>query len=355
MKLAISAGGTGGHIFPGIAVAETLKAMGTKHDVVFIGTREGLEGKIIPAAGFRLLYVEAHQFLGRSPLYKVLTLMRLIKGIVMSMQILREEKPDAILGMGGFTCVPVIIAGRFLGIPAFLHEQNVQPGLANKFLSKITKGTFISFKETTKYLTTKKVLHTGNPLQKKLAQYEGTKKEGEFGIFVFGGSRGARSINDAVLTLLPHLESYKNTVVYHQTGQEDFDRVSAAYKKTPIMHEVFPFTNEMAKYYNHSDVVISRAGATTIFELAYFKKAAILIPYPYSAGNHQWENASEVERMGGAYVIANEEATGERLFGAIKHLMKEPVILKELGENIGKIYLSDAAEHIIGGVERGLA
>lgn len=280
MKLAISAGGTGGHIFPGIAVAETLKAIGTKHDVVFIGTREGLEGKIIPAAGFRLLYVEAHQFLGRSPLYKVLTLMRLIKGIAMSMQILRKEKPDAILGMGGFTCVPVIIAGRLLGIPAFLHEQNVQPGLANKFLSKITKGTFISFKETKKYLTTKKILHTGNPLQKKLSQYEGTKKEGEFGIFVFGGSRGARSINDAVLTLLPHLESYKNTVIYHQTGQEDFDRVSAVYKKTPIMHEVFPFTNEMAKYYNHSDVVISRAGATTIFELAYFKKAAILIPIP---------------------------------------------------------------------------
>ncbi|MBA4389670.1 MAG: undecaprenyldiphospho-muramoylpentapeptide beta-N-acetylglucosaminyltransferase [Syntrophus sp. (in: bacteria)] len=355
MKLAISAGGTGGHIFPGIAVAEALKAMDTKNDAVFIGTRQGLEGRIIPAAGFRLLYVEAYQFLGRSPFYKVLTLIRLLKGILMSIRILREEKPDAILGMGGFTSVPIIIAGRLLGIPCFLHEQNVQPGLANRFLSKITKGTFISFEGTKKYLTTKKILHTGNPLQEKLAKYEGTKKEGEFGIFVFGGSRGARSINDAVLTLLPHLESYKNTVVYHQTGPEDFDRVNMAYKETSITHEVFPFTNEMAKYYSLSDVVISRAGATTIFELAYFKKAAILIPYPYSAGNHQWKNASEVESNGGAYVIANEEATGERLFGAIKHLMKEPEILKELGENIGKIYLDDAAEQIIGGIAHGLS
>ena len=355
MKLAISAGGTGGHIFPGIAVAEAFTARDVKNEVVFIGTTEGLEGKIIPRAGFRLLYVEAHQFLGRSPVYKVLTLMRLVKGVFMSAFILRSERPDAILGMGGFTSVPVTIAGILLGIPAFLHEQNVQPGLANKVLSKCTKRTFISFEETTKYLTTKKIICTGNPLRKGLTKDDTKKPEGTFGIFIFGGSRGARSINDAVIDLLPYLEGYKNTIVYHQTGQEDFERVSAAYKNTSLSHEVFPFTNEMEKYYSMSDVVISRAGATTIFELAYFNKAAILIPYPYSAGGHQWKNASEVENIGGAYVIANEEATGERLFHAIKHLMSEPEVLKEMGENIGKIYVADAAERIIGGIGHGLS
>jgi UDP-N-acetylglucosamine--N-acetylmuramyl-(pentapeptide) pyrophosphoryl-undecaprenol N-acetylglucosamine transferase len=355
MKLAISAGGTGGHIFPGIAVAEAFTAQDAKNEVIFIGTTEGLEGRIIPQTGFRLLYVEAHQFLGRSPVYKVLTLIRMLKGIFMSAAILRTEKPDAILGMGGFTSVPVIIAAILLGIPAFLHEQNVQPGLANKFLSKCTKRTFISFEETKKYLTTKKIVHTGNPLRKGLAKDGSQKPEGAFGVFVFGGSRGARSINDAVIDLLPYLEDYKNTVMYHQTGQEDFERVNSAYENTSLSHEVFPFTNEMEKYYNMSDVVISRAGATTIFELAYFNKAAILVPYPYSAGGHQWKNGSEVEAIGGAYLIANEEATGESLFHAIRHLMNEPQLLKEMGENIGKIYVANAAERIIGGIGHGLS
>jgi UDP-N-acetylglucosamine--N-acetylmuramyl-(pentapeptide) pyrophosphoryl-undecaprenol N-acetylglucosamine transferase len=273
----------------------------------------------------------------------------------MSIRILRAEKPSAILGMGGFTSVPIIISGVLLGIPGFLHEQNVQPGLANKFLSKCTKGTFISFERTKKYLSTKKTVHTGNPLRKGLAK-DGTKKqEGTFGIFIFGGSRGARSINDAVIALLPYLENYRNTIIFHQTGQDDFERVNAVYKNTSLSHEVFSFTNEMERYYSMSDVVISRAGATTIFELAYFNKPAILIPYPYSAGGHQWKNASEVENIGGAHVIANEEATGERLFHAIKHLMNEPQVLKEMGENIGKIYVSDAAERIIGGIRHGLS
>ncbi len=355
MKLAVCAGGTGGHIFPGIAVAEVFTAQDPQNEVVFIGTTKGLEGKLVTQAGFRLLYVEAHPFQGRSRVRKALTLLYLLKGIFMSIRVLKTERPDAILGMGGFTSVPVIIAGALLRIPTFLHEQNVHPGLANKFLSKCTKGTFVSFEETKKYFTTKRTVHTGNPTRRKLVKCDTEKKKGSFGIFVFGGSQGARSINDAIITLLPYLESYKNTVMYHQTGQEDFDRMNSIYKNISLSHEVFPFTNEMGKYYGLSDVVISRAGASTIFELAYFNKAAILIPYPYSAGGHQWENASEVEKIGGAYVIANEEATGERLFDTIRHLMNEPELLREMGENIGKIYVADAAERIIGGIAHGLS
>ncbi|MBP6941467.1 MAG: undecaprenyldiphospho-muramoylpentapeptide beta-N-acetylglucosaminyltransferase [Syntrophorhabdaceae bacterium] len=355
MKLAISAGGTGGHIFPGIAVAEALLAQNSANDVVFIGTAYGLEGKIIPQAGFRLFYIEAHQFLGTSPVHKIRTMLRLIKGVSMAMGILRSEKPDAILGMGGFTSVPVVIAGILLGVPCFIHEQNVQPGLANRLLSRITRSTFISFEETERYLAAKKVRHTGNPLRKNLKAGDVNKPDDRFSIFVFGGSRGAKSINDSILTLLPFLESYKNTIMYHQTGAEDYDRISGGYKNTSVQHEVFPFTDDMAKYYSLSDVVISRAGATTIFELAYFRRAAILIPYPYSAGGHQWKNASQVEQAGGGYVIANDEATGERLFDVLKHLMKEPQLLKEMGKNIGRIYVEDAAERIIGGIADGIS
>lgn len=356
MKLLICAGGTGGHIFPGIAVAETLRSADEKHEILFVGTRQGLEGRLIPRAGFRLVYVEARQFLGRSLIYKALTLFLLARGVATAAGILRREKPDAILGMGGFTTVPVILAGMLMRIPSFLHEQNVQPGMANGFLARITKKTFISFEETRSYLITKKILHTGNPIRKILSKGDTAhKQKGPFGIFVFGGSRGAKSINDAVIELLPYLTGLTDVSVYHQTGQEDFDRVRKAYEGISIPHEVFPFTDEMDKYYALSDVVISRAGATTIFELAAFKKAAILIPYPYSAGGHQWKNAAEIERLGGAYLIANEEATGVRLFKAIKHLRDEPELLGEMGRKINSIFVPDAAERIIGGIVHGLS
>jgi UDP-N-acetylglucosamine--N-acetylmuramyl-(pentapeptide) pyrophosphoryl-undecaprenol N-acetylglucosamine transferase len=347
MKLFISAGGTGGHIFPGIAVAETFAAKGSKDNVVFIGTTYGLESKIIPRYGFRLLFADARQFLGRSIVYKAAALIRLLRGIYTCMGLIKKERPDAILGMGGFTSVPVVLAGFFLGVPSFLHEQNAEPGLANKMLSKFAKCTFISFEETEKYLKGGKVYHTGNPVRKTLKASHEPKTDDTFAVFVFGGSRGARSINEAVLTLLPYMESYKNLIIYHQTGTEDYERIFEAYEKTDIRHEVFPFTDNMGKYYALSDVVISRAGASTIFELAYFKKASILIPYPFSAGQHQWKNAYHVENIGGGYVIGNDEASGERLHEVIKHLMNERVLLKRMGENLGKLYVDDAEERII--------
>lgn len=355
MRLVISAGGTGGHIFPGIAVGEALMAKSAQNSAVFIGTPYGLEGKFIPDAGFKLHLIEAHQFLGRSPIHKAVTLLRIAKGIVMSLTILKREKPDGILGMGGFTSVPVILAGRILGIPCFIHEQNVWPGLANKLLAKITRKVFVSFKETSKYLPAGRAVHSGNPLRQKLKKLEGLKEAGSFGIFVFGGSRGAKSINDAVVSLLPFLEEHKNIIVYHQTGSDDFERIREAYSSSGVAHEVFPFTNEMERYYALSDVVISRAGATTIFELAFFRKAAILIPYPYSAGNHQWQNAAHVEASGGCYLISNDEATGDRLFGVITELMEDRALIKEMGDNLGSIFVEDAASRIIGGIEHGLS
>lgn len=347
MKLLISAGGTGGHIFPGIAVAESFTGMHESNDVVFVGTRQGLEGGIIPRYGFKLLFIEAHQFQGKNILSKMSTLVRLIQGIRAAKVVINLEKPDAILGMGGFTCVPTILAGVMLGLPTYLHEQNVEPGLANKLLSRFVQSTFISFEATKKYLKSKSVSHTGNPLRKTLKNTrEGAEKK-SFGIFIFGGSRGARSINESILTLLPFMESYKNTVMYHQTGTDDYEHIKKAYESSGVGHEVFPFTDQMEKYYNLSDVVISRSGATTIFELAYFKRAAILVPYPFSAGQHQKTNAMHVASLGGAYVVENDQLSGEKLHGLLFGLMKDPGRLKEMGKNIGKLYIEDAAERII--------
>lgn len=344
----VSAGGTGGHIFPGIAVAEAFMDRDEKNEVLFVGTTQGMEGAIVPRYGFRLLFLEARQFLGTTVLHKAGALAGLARGIRTAMGILKREKPDAILGTGGFTCVPTILAGVLMGIPSFLHEQNVKPGLANRFLSRFVDRTFISFDETRSYLATKKVSRSGNPLRKVIRQWPEEKPAGTFGVFVFGGSRGAHSINRAMLSLLPYLQSYRNMVIYHQTGKDDFAEVKTAYEASGITHEVFPFTDRMERYYTLSDVAVARAGASTIFELSFFRRAAILIPYPFAAGGHQSLNAAVVEKMGGGYVVQDKEATGERLHSILRGLIEEPGRAKAMGEKMGGIYVADAAERIAG-------
>ena len=353
MKLLIAAGGTGGHIFPGLAVAEAFMAADGVNEVLFVGTPHGMEGSIIPAYGFRLLKIDSRPFLGQSMLRKVATMGSIMRGVAQCARILREEKPDMVIGMGGFTCVPVMIAALLLRVPRFLHEQNVVPGLANRLLCRIADKTFISFTKTSEYLKGG-ILHTGNPIRKKLriasAIVPVPKTDGPFTIFVFGGSRGARSINEAVLLLLPYLESYKNTAIYHQTGSADYEQMKEAYTTVKVPHEVFPFSDDMERYYGLSDVVISRAGASTIFELSYFKKTAVLVPYPFAAGAHQWKNAAHVEEIGGAYVISNDELTGDRLNSVLKELYERPELRAKMARNMGTIYVDNAEELIVKGM-----
>jgi UDP-N-acetylglucosamine--N-acetylmuramyl-(pentapeptide) pyrophosphoryl-undecaprenol N-acetylglucosamine transferase len=350
MKLLIAAGGTGGHIFPGVSVAEALVAR-TGNEVFFTGTSYGLEETLVAAAGFRLRKIEARPFTGRSPAAKVGTLLALARGFVQARRLIRSEGPDAILGMGGFTCVPVLLAGLYLRVPCFIHEQNVYPGMANRFLAGRVRATFVSFADTSRYLKARELVHTGNPIRKNMRGKRAEKTDTNFNVFVFGGSRGAKSINDGVLALLPYLEGYRKTAIYHQTGKDDFERVESGYDGASTPHEVFPFTNEMEKYYNLADVVISRAGASTIFELSYFGKPAILVPYPFSAGGHQWKNASHVESVGGGYVIGNSEFSGEVLYRVLTELREKPEELARMRENIGSIYVPDAEEKVIGEIE----
>jgi UDP-N-acetylglucosamine--N-acetylmuramyl-(pentapeptide) pyrophosphoryl-undecaprenol N-acetylglucosamine transferase len=350
MKLLIAAGGTGGHIFPGVSVAEAFMTH-KGSEVLFAGTRYGLEERLVPSSGFRLAYIEARPFAGRRPVAKAGTVLALMKGVAQARHLIRSEKPHAILGMGGFTCVPVLLAGLTLRVPCFVHEQNVYPGMANRFLTRWARATFVSFAETTQYLRTKNVVHTGNPIRKSIRGKREDRKDTNFNIFIFGGSRGAKSINDGVLELLPYLEAYRRTAIYHQTGPDDFERVRAGYEASTTSHEVFSFTGEMEKYYNLADVVVSRAGASTIFELSYFRKPAVLVPYPFSAGGHQWKNASHVESVGGGYVIGNDEFSGEVLYRVLTELRENPDQLEQMRGNIATIYVPDAEERVIGEIE----
>ncbi len=346
MKLLVCAGGTGGHIFPGIAAAEAFLARKEGGEVLFVGTDQGLERRIIPAYGFRLVTVAARPFLGRGAVRKMLTAAGLARTVPQAMSIIRREKPDAILGMGAFTTVPVVLAGRLMGVPCFLHEQNVYPGLANKMLSSLVEAVFTSFDVTKDFLRARKVIHTGNPVRKNLRVGRKETAAGSFDIFVFGGSRGARSINDAVLLLIPYLETYKNTRVFHQTGEEAYEKVKEGYDKTSLFHEVFPFTDDMGKYYGLASIVIARAGASTVFELSYFRKPAILVPYPYAAGGHQAKNAEYVRDRGGCFVIENGKLSGEALNALLAPLRDDPERLAEMGRRMGEIYIEGAEDRI---------
>jgi UDP-N-acetylglucosamine--N-acetylmuramyl-(pentapeptide) pyrophosphoryl-undecaprenol N-acetylglucosamine transferase len=350
MKLLIAAGGTGGHIFPGIAVAEAFQSLDDDNEVLFVGTEYGMEKRIMPARGFRLLMIAGRPFLGTSITKKAGTILRVLKGVDTAMTIIRNEKPDAVIGMGGFTCVPVILAALLLKRPAFLHEQNVYPGLANRRFSRYVRAVFTSFDATKAYLKGN-LIHTGNPVRKTLRVFTPpTKENGDFGVFVFGGSRGAHSINEAVTALLPQLSELTDMVLYHQTGADDYESVKKAYGATSLTNEVFPFTDRMEKYYGLSDVVIARAGAATIFELAYFKRPAILVPYPFSAGEHQLKNALYVADKGGGFVIENDKLKGGALFETLRGLYEQRNRLVPMGENIGSIYMKDAEEAIARGI-----
>jgi UDP-N-acetylglucosamine--N-acetylmuramyl-(pentapeptide) pyrophosphoryl-undecaprenol N-acetylglucosamine transferase len=344
MKVLIAAGGTGGHIYPALAIAEKLKEENV--DVVFVGTKEGMESKIVPNAGFRLLFISTGQFAGKSFTVKARTLSRVVKGILDSIAIIKEEKPQAVLGMGSFVSFPAVVSAILRGVPSFLHEQNFDLGLTNRVLFRFVKKIFLSFEETAQVYGIKNYYYTGNPVRRSIKKAPEIEKKEGFSIFVLGGSRGAKSINKALVELLPIIAPLKNVEIYHQTGEEEYESIRTAYRKFGIGGEVFPFTRDIEKYYGFSDLVISRAGSSTLFELASMKKPAILIPYPYSAGKHQWRNARYVERLGGAYTIDNGDLSGRSLYEKIESLMSDRERLRIMGENMGKIYVDDAQDRI---------
>ncbi len=238
-----------------------------------------------------------------------------LRGTLQARQLIKAEKPDAILGMGGFTSVPVVLAGLFSRVPCFLHEQNVSPGLANRLLARRVKAVFVSFAETARYLKARQVVHTGNPIRKTMRGKREAKPAADFSVFVFGGSRGARSVNNAALELLPYLEAYGHTAIYHQTGGEDFDRIRAGYKASGAASRGLSL---------HGSIW----STTTTLPMSSFPGRALprssssptsgsrpsSSPIPLQRARHQWKNASYVESMGGGRVIANSEVSGERLY-----------------------------------------
>lgn len=360
MRLLVAGGGTGGHLFPGIAVAEEFLSLDPANEVLFVGTERGVEAKLLPKLGYRLELIAAAGVRGKSLVGQLRGLAGLLYGYSQSRKILKEFRPDLVLGVGGYASAPVVLAARGQLIPRFVHEQNAIPGMTNRLLSRIAVQAFISLEESRKFFPKETTLLTGNPLRKQILDEvaatnppltKGGGEPGELGRFhllVFGGSLGAHSINLTLAAAAPLLGKLaRELTITHQTGEKDFEEVTAAYRAAGIKAKVVPFIDNMAAEYRAADLIICRAGATTIAEVTACGKACIFIPFPHAVDDHQRKNAEALLKCSAGFMIIEREFSAESLVREIAALISSPAMLIETGENARSIARLDAAKVIV--------
>ncbi len=349
MRCVIAGGGTGGHLFPGIAVAEAFMEKEAGNEVLFIGTERGIETRVLADRRFPLKTIHAMPIQGKSIMGKAKAFWALPKSIGEAMAVLKAFQPQMVLGVGGYASGPGVLAATLLGLKRAIHEQNVIPGMTNRILKRFSQRIFVSFEETKRYFPQEKTVLTGNPIRKEIIRSAFFRERGDrFTLLIFGGSAGARRINTAMIEALTLLEEMKSSLRFiHQTGQEDMASVSKAYEEKGFEAEVMPFIKEMAHCYQRADLVICRAGASTVAELAACGKASILIPYPYAAHQHQLINAQKLVDRGAANMILDEMLNGSSLSETIRHLYHHPEEREKMEEAIRKIGRPRAAEEIV--------
>lgn len=332
LKIIIAGGGTGGHIFPGVAIAEEfLKKEAAA--ILFVGTGKKLEKDILGGLGFNYCAIRVAGFKGKGPLRVLSALGKLPVSMWESYLIIRDFRPHLVIGVGGYASGPVVLIAHLLGIKTAVAEQNALPGLANRILGKFADRVFLTYRETKKWFPIESTLVTGNPVRADFVPGGRVEKErgSSFTILVFGGSQGARSINRVVLAALPHLCAEKlNMRFIHQTGQDDLTYVAGVYRTYEIEAEVFPFIRDMAAAYRVADLVICRAGATSLAEITVLGKAAILIPFPFAVDDHQTKNAIEMVRAGAAVMIEEKGLTGEEMAETISLFYHHRDLLRDM-------------------------
>ncbi len=313
VKVMIAGGGTGGHIFPGIAIADAVKKIEPDADIIFVGTKGKIESRVVPKAGYKFVPIWISGLRRSLDLRNLLFPLKLIVSLIQSFLLVKKYKPDVVVGTGGYVSGPVVFVASLLGVPTLIQEQNSYPGITTRFLSTFVDEVHISFEASRKYLKRKdNVFLTGNPVRNSLKIYpkgEALKffglDEGKRTLFVFGGSTGARSINEAMLEIIDELVKTGIQVIW-QTGMLDFERVKSKCEGMSGV-KIFPFLDEIDYAYSACDLVVCRAGATTISEITYFGVPSILVPYPFAAANHQYENAKVLFERGAGEVLLDSE------------------------------------------------
>lgn len=349
LNIVFAVGGTGGHLFPAIAIAQEFMARNFANRIVFLGTGKPIEVSILSEYGFVSKKISAEGIKGRGLFRQAGAVMVLVRGFFQSIGILKSENPDLVVGMGSYSSAPVVLAAWLNRIPVVLCEQNVLPGIANRYLSRIADRICVSFKDTMGNLPKSKIRFTGNPVRIEILQAAPKKKDMEepFTVLVLGGSQGAHGINMAVIEALKNLREIGKFFFIHQTGDSDENMVKTAYEKKRIPGDIRAFFKNMDRIYAQADLVVCRAGATTVAEISALGKPAIFIPFPHAADDHQVLNARNLCAAGASEMIHEKDLTGDLLAEKILNLAKNRRELEKMAEISASLGHLDAAKNIV--------
>ena len=348
IRVVIAGGGTGGHLYPGIAVARELRRRRPDALVTFAGTAKGIEKRVVPREGFPLDLLRSAGLKGMSPGALVRGLALLPLSGLDAWRIISSRRPDIVIGVGGYSSGPVVLGAAVRGIPTLLLEQNAVPGLTNRLLARIVSAAAVTFESTREYFGRRSIV-TGNPVRPEFfEQTPAAAAGGPSRVLIFGGSQGAHAINMAMVAAAERLAAHPGRVaITHQTGERDLERVRAGYSRAGIEARVEPFLFAMDREMTSADLVVCRAGATTLAELTAAGVPAILVPLPTAADDHQRRNAEVLVAAGAAEMIQQQDLDGATLAGRIEALLQDPDRLRGMADQARRFARPDAAQAIV--------
>jgi len=349
-RILIAGGGTGGHLFPGVALAEELRAREPGAAIKFVGTRRGIEARVLPELGWDVEFIEVSGLKTVGAAGAVKGMFRLPRALWQARRIVKAFQPDAVIGVGGYASGPVVLAAKMRGIPTAICEQNSIPGLTNKLLGRMVRNVFLSFDESKRFFKDKKIVMSGNPVRRDLVQKllsAAATPDDAIHVLVVGGSQGAVAVNELASKALISVAPATKLAIVHQTGEKDLEPTAARYREANVAAETRAFIKDMAAAYGRADLIIGRAGATTVAELAIAGKPAIFIPYPFAADNHQELNAKEMADKGAALMFRQADLTAEKLAGALRPLLADAGKRAEMGAAMKSLAKPGAAAAVI--------
>ena len=352
MKLLIAGGGTGGHVFPALAIAREWMGRGAEREVVFVGTERGIEARLVPQAGFRLETIRSAGLKGIGGMKFIRNLAKLAPAMWDSFAILHRHKFAAALGVGGYAAGPMMLAAVLRGLPTVIFEPNAEPGFTNRVLAGMVTRVATAYEAPTKLWGSKATL-TGIPVREEFFAVPRRAPAEPFHILITGGSQGAMAINRTLVQAADLLSTKKDRIsLVHQTGERDYNAVREAYARRELNAEVLPFIGNMAERFAQADLIVCRAGAITAAEVAAAGRAAIFIPFGASTDSHQLRNAQEMQRAGAARLIPEPQLTAERLTQEIFSLLDQPGELQTMAANARRLSKPTAAQDLVNLVQQ---
>ncbi len=345
MKVIIAGGGTGGHLFPAVALGDELMRERPDTEVLFVGTSTGFEARWLPKSGYRYRLFEVRGLLGRGMIARAKSLAQFLRAIFLARSVLKSFGADLVVSVGGYASAPMAVAARLGHVPLVVLEQNTRPGVSNRVLWRFADRVCVGFRDAMDYFRSPKVVVTGNPIRFAPEAEQPRESSEKFQILVLGGSTGAHRLNLGVVQAFKILANHViNFSVAHQTGEGDVEVVREEYGTLPLTAEVVPFIDDVAGALSRAELVVARSGAMAVSEIALAGRAAIFVPYPFHRDRQQERNAQVIERLGGAIIVPDDEHLGENLARELGRLTADRALVAEMGRKARAAAEPDAAK-----------